>query len=229
MSMHDAPRGGPRPDCDGIHSQAKSGAATRVYLLVAVLVIVAAAAYLLLQGTGKRSEGAPGVAGAERTVASSMTDAGVRARNAANTPSERAQANGAAAGVDGEDPTADLSDVLPAGSAPSMAEVIDGLHEAGIQGGLAAFPKPGTSPPLVGLAVPQDYPLPPGYVRHYQATDDGQRIEPILMFAPDARFVDVAGQPVPLPPDRVVPPSMAPPGLPVRLIRIPPPRPGAGR
>ena len=52
-----------------------------------------------------------------------------------------------------------------------------------------AIPPPGTRPPLVGLAVPEDFALPEGYVRHHQATDDGQRIEAILMFSPDRQFV----------------------------------------
>ena len=94
-----------------------------------------------------------------------------------------------------------------------MNEVIERLHQAGVHSGLGAFSPPGTRPPLVGLAVPEDYVLPEGYVRHYQATDDGQRIEPILMFSPDAEFFDGAGQPIAIPEDRVVPPELAPPGL----------------
>ena len=104
-----------------------------------------------------------------------------------------------------------------------MNEVIDRLHQAGVQSGLGAFLPPGTRPPLVGLAVPEDFALPDGYVRHYQATDDGQRIEPILMFAPGRQFVDAAGQPIAIPQDRVVPPELAPPGLPARRITIPAP------
>ncbi len=86
----------------------------------------------------------------------------------------------------------------------------------------AHFP-PGTSPPLVGLAVPDDYVLPEGYVRHFQATDDGQRIEPILMYSPDFEFFDSAGKRIEIPEDRVVPPSRHRPDLPIRLIEIPPP------
>ena len=104
-----------------------------------------------------------------------------------------------------------------------MAEVISRLRAAGVQGGLAAFQPPGTRPPLIGLAVPADFELPPGYVRHHQATDDGQRIEAILMFAPDAQLVDGAGHTLPLPANRVVPPELAPPGLPMRLITLPAP------
>jgi hypothetical protein len=66
-------------------------------------------------------------------------------------------------------------------------------------------------------------------VRHYQATDDGQRIEPILMFAPDRPFFDAAGNPVVIPQDRVVPPELAPPGMGVRFIRIPAPAAEPGR
>ena len=113
--------------------------------------------------------------------------------------------------------------VSPGDRAPTMNEVIDRLHEAGIRTGLGAFNPPGTSPPLIGLAVPEDFPLPEGYVRHYQATDDGQRIEPILMFSPDFDFRDASGRAIPLPDNLVVPPHLAPPGLPLRPIEIPPP------
>jgi hypothetical protein len=121
------------------------------------------------------------------------------------------------------DQTPDLSDFVNKGERPTMAEVIDRLHQAGVQSGLGAFNKPGTRPPLVGLAVPEDFVLPEGYVRHYQATDDGQRIEPILMFSPDYQFFDAANRPIAIPPDRVVPPELAPPGLPIRRIVIPAP------
>jgi hypothetical protein len=123
----------------------------------------------------------------------------------------------------GGDQTPDIVDYINEGERPSMNEVIDRLHQAGIRSGLGAFSPPGTRPPLVGLAVPEDFPLPDGYVRHHQATDDGQRIEPVLMFAPDRQFVDAAGRPFAIPKDRLVPPELAPPGLPVRRITIPAP------
>ena len=121
------------------------------------------------------------------------------------------------------DSTPDLSDYVNKGERPTMAEVIDRLHQAGVQTGLGAFNKPGTRPPLVGLAVPEDFVLPDGYVRHYQATDDGQRIEPILMYSPDYQFFDAEHRPIAIPPDRVVPPELAPPGLPIRRIVVPAP------
>ena len=145
-------------------------------------------------------------------VAAAGTDAG-----AGRVDAPPASQTGAALARD------DLASVVAPGQAPPMREVIARLHDAGIHTGLGAFNPPGTSPPLVGLAVPDDYALPPGYVRHFQATDDGQRIEPILMYAPDAELFDAAGQRIPVPADRVVPPERAPPGLELRAVRIPPP------
>lgn len=121
------------------------------------------------------------------------------------------------------DLTPDISDYVNNGEKPTMAEVIDRLHQAGVQSGLGAFSPPGTRPPLIGLAVPEDFVLPEGYVRHYQATDDGQRIEAILMFSPDHQFYDAAQRPIAIPKDRVVPPELAPPGLPIRRVAIPAP------
>ncbi|UUZ54290.1 hypothetical protein LP419_38955 [Massilia sp. H-1] len=128
------------------------------------------------------------------------------------------------------DPTRDLSSYVARGEKPTMAEVIERLHQRGIHSGLGAFSPPGTSPPLVGLAVPDDFPLPKGYVRHHQSTDDGQPIEAILMFAPDFQLVDANNRPIPMPDNRVVPPELAPPGLPPRRVVIPPPvhTPGGG-
>lgn len=127
-------------------------------------------------------------------------------------------------------PAADdlASVIVPGTPVPTMGQVIEGLHKAGIRTGLGAFNPPGTSPPLVGLAVPEDFVLPEGYVRHHQATDDGQAIEPILMYSPDYEFLDAAGQPVAIPADRVVPANHAPAGLPIRQVRIPPPQPDPG-
>ncbi len=119
------------------------------------------------------------------------------------------------------DPTRDLSSYVARGENPRMSEVIERLHQRGIFTGLGAFSPPGTSPPLVGLAVPQQFDLPKGYVRHHQATDDGQRIEAILMFAPDFQMLDANNEPIAMPKNRVVPPELAPPGLPIRRIVIP--------
>lgn len=87
--------------------------------------------------------------------------------------------------------------------------------------GIHAFPPPGTRPQLTGIIVPEDFDLPAGYIRHYQSSDDGQMLEPILMFDPVRPPLDEHGQPMKIPPDRVVPPEMAPAGLPIRILEIP--------
>lgn len=120
------------------------------------------------------------------------------------------------------DPNDLASYFRPGDPEPTGAEVIGALNDVGIRTGIGAFNPPGTSPPLEGLAVPEDYPLPEGYVRHHQFTDEGIAIEPILMFAPGFTLHDANGDPVAMPDNRVVPPELAPPDLPVRRVRIPP-------
>lgn len=109
----------------------------------------------------------------------------------------------------------------PGDPEPTGAQVIEALQQAGVRTGLGAFNPPGTSPPLVGLAVPDGYVLPEGYVRHHQVTDEGVPIEPILMFSPDFPLHDANGRPIAMPADRIVPPELAPPGMPRRPIQIP--------
>jgi hypothetical protein len=93
--------------------------------------------------------------------------------------------------------------------------------EADAPSGIQLFPPPGTKPPKPGIIVPPDFELPPGYVRHFQTTDDGEQLAPILMFHPDFDWVDAAGQPLQLPDDRIVPPELAPPGLTIRMLELP--------
>lgn len=97
-------------------------------------------------------------------------------------------------------------------------DAIAALQRMGATEGIAAFPPPGTSPPKAGVIVPDDYELPEGYARHYQSSDDGRPLAPILVYAPDYEFLDEDGEPIPIPEDRVVPPDRAPPDLPVRLL-----------
>ncbi|NVD70560.1 hypothetical protein HUX88_08300 [Duganella sp. BJB1802] len=169
----------------------------------------------------------PGIAagGAPAPVAASAATAAGPPLGSAPAPSALAgSASNQQRPPEGDaDPTRDLKSYVPRGANPSMPEVIERLHERGVYSGLGAFSPPGTRPPKVGLAVPEDFELPSGYVRHHQATDDGQRIEAILMFAPDFQLYDAAHNPIAMPKDRVVPPELAPPGLPIRRIVIPPP------
>lgn len=155
----------------------------------------------------------------EGTASAAAAGTATGLRVVQTTPQERA--------VNG-DPTADLSSYVNPGEKPTMNEVINRLHQAGVETGLGAFSPPGTRPPMIGIAVPEDFVLPPGYVRHHQATDDGQRIEAILMFAPDREYFDTVNGPVKIPKDRVVPPELAPPGLAIRRIEIPAPIASAG-
>jgi len=87
--------------------------------------------------------------------------------------------------------------------------------------GIGAFPPPGTKRIKVGIVVPQDFPLPTGYMRHYQTTDKGEMLRPILMFHPDYKPVDAQGNPFPIPESRIVPPEMAPPGMPIERLEVP--------
>lgn len=121
------------------------------------------------------------------------------------------------------DPDDLASYISPGDPVPTMTDVISTLHEFGIHEGLGAFNPPGTSPPLQGLAVPENFELPQGYVRHHQVSDDGEPIEAILMFSPDFEFYDESGNLVDIPADRVVPPELAPPGLPIVQVQIPSP------
>jgi hypothetical protein len=202
-----------RPDARAATPSGTDGAgARRRHRLLAVGLLLACAGgigfFALHEPAHAQADGRP-----RSTAAATLADATAMARQ---PPSARRMP---------DRPAADdlASVVVPGTPAPTMGEVIEGLHRAGIRTGLGAFNPPGTSPPLVGLAVPEDYVLPEGYVRHHQATDDGQAIEPILMYSPDYEFLDAAGQSIAIPADRVVPPALAPPGLPIRQVRIPPP------
>jgi len=204
------------PDGDGVRVSAKAGAASRLLLpglAVAVAVLaVFVGGWLLLAPAAPTapvpavSIAAPSASGPAPVVAS---------RPAVAAPAEVAE-------LPSDDPNDLATYFRPGDPEPTGADVIGALHDLGIRTGLGAFDPPGTSPPLEGLAVPEDYPLPDGYVRHHQFTDEGLAIEPILMFAPDFTLFDADGRPITMPADRVVPPELAPPDLPIRRVRIPP-------
>jgi hypothetical protein len=103
-----------------------------------------------------------------------------------------------------------------------LPSVVPPLIEVGEPGtGIQVFPPPGTKPIKRGIVVPDDFVLPPGYVRHYQSSDDGRQLPPILMFHPDFQPKGENGEVLPIPSDRVVPPEMAPPGMPVKILDLP--------
>lgn len=194
-------------------------AAWAIGTLALCALAMAAVAWWPREGrSSARTQALDGASGAARgsNGAASQGDAmpsGPRASaDAAGTPGGRLPAS---------DPNDLASYFKPGDPEPTGREVIVALHEAGVRTGIGAFNPPGTSPPLVGLAVPADFPLPPGYVRHHQVTDDGVPLEPILMFAPGFALTDARGRALPMPADRVVTPALAPPGLPLRRITIP--------
>ena len=98
------------------------------------------------------------------------------------------------------------------------------LGQPGERAGIAAFAPPGTKPIKRGIVVPEGFELPPGYVRHYQTTDDGRQLPAVLMFHPDFELVDANGNAIPIPSDRVVPPELAPEGLAIQLLDAPEPQ-----
>jgi hypothetical protein len=111
------------------------------------------------------------------------------------------------------EPSADIDDEDDTGSPPAG-------EEPG-RGGIYAFPAPGTKRIKVGVIVPEGFELPPGYVRHYQATDRGEMLPAILMYNPREPPVDARGRPVDIPEDHIVPADRAPPGLPIEMLRVP--------
>ena len=205
-----------RVDGDGLTVLATPGARRVRWLLVSALALLGLAAVVTVRLTrsqpSAREAGAPASAGpgAPATPPRAVPDlaaveAAVRAAVAADPARARDHARQAATQAQGQ----------------VQEEPTFTLPEPGETGGLAVFPPPGTKPIKRGIVVPDDFELPEGYVRHYQTTDDGRRLPPILMFHPDYQGLDAHGNPVPLPEDRIVPPGMAPPGLAVQTLGDP--------
>ena len=113
------------------------------------------------------------------------------------------------------------ADGLPKAPEINAGEYIAALRAAGETEGLAAFSPPGTRPPNPGILVPDDYELPEGFMRHYQSTDDGGQLAAVLTLSPDYELYDEDGNPIALPQDRIVPPELAPPDLPIRILDLP--------
>lgn len=206
-----------------------------VWLLAGALVLVALAFLLLVRpllGARPRASADAAPAGAVTATTPSSRDDQRRAGPAPPAPdARRARPVPRAAAAPPAPPPAATAAAATAGEAPPPADAGGGEEASGI----ALFPPPGTNPPKPGIVVPDDFELPPGYVRHHQVTDDGTQLPPILMFHPDFEWVDAQGRPIELPADHVVPADLAPPGMPVRMLEVPdaqievvqPPPPGA--
>jgi hypothetical protein len=196
-----------------------AGRSALVWVLIAMVAIGALVAWRLLaqQSDALPASNSETVSGSAPFQPATTTPQRIASLTARST--ERPQATDLPNG----DPN-DLANYFrPGDPVPTGAELIGALHDVGIHTGIGAFNPPGTSPPLEGLAVPEGFDLPEGYVRHHQSTDEGVAIEPILMFAPDVTLHDASGRPIAMPANRVVPIDLAPPGLPVRWVHIPRP------
>lgn len=117
-----------------------------------------------------------------------------------------------------------LPGVPPSLLQPGQELYVNQIDSKGDRTGIFAFNPPGTKPIKGGLLVPDGFVLPPGYVRHYQTTDDGEQVGPILMFSPDSHPVGPDGKPIELPADLIVPPELAPPNMPLQALDPPPVR-----
>jgi hypothetical protein len=196
-----------RLDADGVKRTRREDAQGVAWLLGPVVALVllaigAAAWFLLLQSS-------PGGGPAEPP--------------ALEPGSSRPKVRGSAGPGVEVPPDAGLSaeEVAAVQAAAQEAVTKAALAPSGERSGLALFPAPGTKPIRRGLVVPDDFALPPGYVRHYQTTDDGRMLRPILMFHPDYVPRDEHGEPLAVPEDRIVPPALAPPGMPLETLELP--------
>ncbi len=190
----------------------------RPWAVLAVIAVVAGAVWFVLA----RSPGQVPETATSPVVVADATSATTEGLPQSARPGTAATpaATPDQAPMPGNDPQDLAAYFRPGDPEPTGAELITALQEAGVRTGLGAFNPPGTSPPLEGLAVPEDFRLPDGYVRHHQVTDEGVPLEPILMFSPDFVLLDAKGRPIATPANRVVPPELAPPGLPLRWVRV---------
>jgi hypothetical protein len=209
----------------------RAARAQRIWLLLAIAAIAAGPAWLLLEHAPAAPETSAGADGSSPMAAPVRADTVVAPAAPPAKPIVRPaplQAPSPAPLTPADDthlPSLDPNDlaayIRPGDPEPTGAEVIRALHDAGIHEGLGAFNPPGTVPLMPGIEVPEDFILPPGYVRHYQVTDAGEMLPPVLMFSPDHDWRDGNGRR--LPEDRLVPPEMAPPGMPIRPLPLPQP------
>jgi hypothetical protein len=202
-----------RVDRDGVKITETAGVRPSIWLS-AILIGAIAIALLALRPT--RQTDAPEEIGSNGSaVPAAAVDPPRRAQPPKFRPIRRAEPREEPARAPVE---AGRESAQPAAENPGdTAAALDAEAPAGI----AVFPPPGTDPIKRGLIVPDDFELPPGYVRHYQATDDGQRLPAILMFHPDYDWVDADGNPLDVPADHIVPAELAPAGLPLQTLDVP--------
>jgi hypothetical protein len=211
-----------RIDADGVKVTPVAGVRAGVWLIALALLLVGVAGLLALRVALPDGDSELEAAAPDPSAAGSALTA--RAAMAAEpAPAETRRVRPVRRQPTPPPPLPPGSTEAPRAEPPSLPEFPEDAGTGPTGTGL--FPPPGTDPPKVGLLVPEDFPLPEGYVRHYQSTDDGEPLPAILMFHPDYTFFDEQGNQIVLPPDLVVPPEMAPPGMPQVPISIPAPLP----
>lgn len=206
---------------DGVKIVATPGVRKSVWLVAAAIALVALAALLLVR-VGAEQVAADVVASPAKPPKSSAVMTAAATREQATKPLAARHARRTAAPAAQSPPP----DAAPAQGAqpvepPSREDAPFSLGKPGETSGIKLFPAMGTKPTKIGIVVPDDFELPEGYVRHFQASADGELLPAILLFHPDYEWVDDAGEPIPLPPDRVVPPELAPPGMPIEMLEVP--------
>jgi hypothetical protein len=217
----------PRVEQDGVrvfeHSSDHRAARPRFVAAVLAVVVLGTTAVLFLRRNVNQAVPEATMPAAEEQPVAARPSSKLRAFHAARVESARVQDPVGGARV--QDPAPSSAAVeqerVPPGNL--VSDVIGAWAAAGTKEGIGVYPPPGTDPIKIGLVVPEEFELPEGYVRHYQITDDGRRLEPILMFSPDHPPVDENGQPIPLPEHGIVPADMAPPGMPLRQLAVPEP------
>ena len=203
-----------RPDDDGVRLTHTSGVRSGVWMLVAAVALVGVALILLLRPLFERHEERVAAVAPAATRPSALRTP--LSRQAVRLEPLRAAEEKLAADPERADRLRAYADAAATAAAEDAA-----TRDSDEPRGIELFPPPGTNPPKSGILVPDDFELPPGYVRHFQTTDDGEPLPAILMFHPDFQLVDADGQPLPMPEDRVVPPELAPPGLEIHMLDVP--------
>ena len=202
-----------RIDADGVKLVEVAGVRKGVWLLGLALLLAGGAGLLALRLALRPDVPEAGLARAEAPVAAVGAPA---APSAVAAPRARPVRRGAAPPPPPPPPPAEAE-------APTAVPPLPEFPVEPGEGpsGIALYPPPGTDPLKRGIRVPEDFELPEGYVRHHQATDDGEGLPAILMFHPDYEWLDENGDAIALPEDRIVPPELAPPGMPIEMLELP--------
>lgn len=204
---------------DGVKIVATPGVRKSVWLVAGAMALVALAALLLVRVGAEQLAADVTPSAKPPKGAAAMPAAATREQETkpvASRHARRIAAPAAQSPLPGPAPAQSAQPVEP----PSREDAPFGFGKPGEKSGIDLFPPRGTKPTKIGIVVPDDFELPEGYVRHFQANEDGELLPAILLFHPDYEWVDDAGEPIPLPPDRVVPPELAPPGMPIEMLEV---------